>query len=124
MIGWRVVTSSASANPSSCLTHASFSCSFSSPSSVSSLQFCMLIYHMLITVAKREQFRETTAVGYSCVLFGWMTLLAVKQPGARQAAAAAAQGGSAWQAGSLAGVACGCEVLWARNAAPVGRPYQ
>ncbi|KAL4442121.1 hypothetical protein ABPG77_011382 [Micractinium sp. CCAP 211/92] len=43
--------------------------------------FCVLLYHLLIVVARREQYRDVTAVGYSCVLFGWMTLLATKQPG-------------------------------------------
>ena len=51
------------------------------PCCVRLLQFCVLIYHLLVTIAKKEQFQYVTAVGYSCVLFGWMTLLAVKQPG-------------------------------------------
>ncbi|PSC69748.1 rhomboid family [Micractinium conductrix] len=42
---------------------------------------CVLLYHVLIVALKREQYRDVTAVGYSCVLFGWMTLLATRQPG-------------------------------------------
>ncbi|XP_020597518.1 RHOMBOID-like protein 13 [Phalaenopsis equestris] len=37
-------------------------------------------YHILIQKFKLEYFRRVTAVGYSCVVFGWMTILAVKQP--------------------------------------------
>jgi membrane associated rhomboid family serine protease len=36
-------------------------------------------YHM-IQRFKVEYFRRVTAVGYSCVVFGWMTILAAKQP--------------------------------------------
>lgn len=49
-----------------------------------SRQFCVLLYRLLIVVARREQYRDVTAVGYSCVLFGWMTLLATKQPGGHE----------------------------------------
>ncbi|EFN58079.1 hypothetical protein CHLNCDRAFT_142374 [Chlorella variabilis] len=42
---------------------------------------CILIYHLLIVVGQREQYREVTAVGYSCVLFGWMSLMATSKPG-------------------------------------------
>ncbi len=42
---------------------------------------CLALYHGAIKFTGREQYRTTTAVGYSCVLFGWMTVLAVKQPG-------------------------------------------
>ncbi|XP_024402289.1 RHOMBOID-like protein 13 [Physcomitrium patens] len=38
------------------------------------------MYHVLITRAKLEYYRRVTAVGYSCVVFGWMTILAVRQP--------------------------------------------
>ncbi|KAG0476725.1 hypothetical protein HPP92_013566 [Vanilla planifolia] len=38
------------------------------------------VYHVLIQKFKLEYFRRVTAVGYSCVVFGWMTILAVKQP--------------------------------------------
>lgn len=38
------------------------------------------MYHVLITRFKLDLFRRVTAVGYSCVVFGWMTILAVKQP--------------------------------------------
>ncbi|XP_077225268.1 RHOMBOID-like protein 13 [Tasmannia lanceolata] len=37
-------------------------------------------YHILIQKFKFEYFKRVTAVGYSCVVFGWMTILAVKQP--------------------------------------------
>lgn len=40
-------------------------------------------YHVLIQKFKIEYFRRVTAVGYSCVVFGWMTILAVKQPSAK-----------------------------------------
>lgn len=38
------------------------------------------MYHVLITRFNLEFFRRMTAVGYSCVVFGWMTVLSVKQP--------------------------------------------
>lgn len=38
------------------------------------------MYHVLITRFKLEYYRRVTAVGYSCVVFGWMTILAVRQP--------------------------------------------
>lgn len=47
-------------------------------------QICLALYHLLIVVGKREQYCDVTAVGYSAVLFGWMTLLATKQPGGRR----------------------------------------
>jgi membrane associated rhomboid family serine protease len=37
-------------------------------------------YHMMIQRFKVEYFRRVTTVGYSCVVFGRMTILAVKQP--------------------------------------------
>jgi membrane associated rhomboid family serine protease len=37
-------------------------------------------YHIMIQRFKVEYFRRVTAVGYSCVVFGWMTILAAKQP--------------------------------------------
>lgn len=40
-------------------------------------------YHVLVQRFKIEYFRRVTAVGYSCVVFGWMTVLAVKQPSSR-----------------------------------------
>jgi cytochrome c oxidase subunit IV len=36
-------------------------------------------YHMMIERFKVEYFRRVTSVGYSCVVFGWMTILAAKQ---------------------------------------------
>ncbi|XP_010258529.1 PREDICTED: RHOMBOID-like protein 13 [Nelumbo nucifera] len=41
------------------------------------------IYHILIQKFKLDYFRRVTAVGYSCVVFGWMTILAVKQPSSK-----------------------------------------
>ncbi|KAK8913801.1 hypothetical protein KSP39_PZI023762 [Platanthera zijinensis] len=38
------------------------------------------VYHVLVQRFKLDYFRKVTAVGYSCVVFGWMTILAVKQP--------------------------------------------
>ncbi|XP_031478100.1 RHOMBOID-like protein 13 [Nymphaea colorata] len=43
----------------------------------------LLLYHVLIQKFKLEYFRRVTAVGYSCVVFGWMTILAVKQPSSK-----------------------------------------
>lgn len=40
-------------------------------------------YHVLIKKFKLEYFRRVTAVGYSCVVFGWMTILSVKQPSSK-----------------------------------------
>ncbi|XP_008788198.1 RHOMBOID-like protein 13 [Phoenix dactylifera] len=41
------------------------------------------VYHILIQKFKLEYFRRVTAVGYSCVVFGWMTVLAAKQPSSK-----------------------------------------
>ncbi|KAJ4896193.1 RHOMBOID-like protein 13 [Raphanus sativus] len=41
------------------------------------------MYHLLIGRFKIEYFRRVTAVGYSCVVFGWMTILSVKQPSSK-----------------------------------------
>lgn len=41
------------------------------------------VYHVLIQKLKLEYFRRVTAVGYSCVVFGWMTILATKQPSSK-----------------------------------------
>lgn len=41
------------------------------------------IYHIMIQRFKVEYFRRVTAVGYSCVVFGWMTILAAKQPSSK-----------------------------------------
>ncbi|ESW03934.1 hypothetical protein PHAVU_011G053600 [Phaseolus vulgaris] len=43
----------------------------------------LAMYHMLIQRFKLEYFRRVTAVGYSCVVFGWMTILSVKQPSSK-----------------------------------------
>jgi membrane associated rhomboid family serine protease len=37
-------------------------------------------YHIMIQRFKVEYVMRVTAVGYSCVVFGWMTILAAKQP--------------------------------------------
>lgn len=41
------------------------------------------MYHILIQRFKIEYFKRVTAVGYSCVVFGWMTILSVKQPSSK-----------------------------------------
>lgn len=41
------------------------------------------IYHVMIRRFKVDYFRRVTAVGYSCVVFGWMTILAAKQPSSK-----------------------------------------
>jgi membrane associated rhomboid family serine protease len=41
------------------------------------------VYHLMIQRFKVEYFRRVTAVGYSCVVFGWMTILAAKQPSSK-----------------------------------------
>lgn len=41
--------------------------------------YCGALY-VLIFVAQQEQYRHVTVVGYSCVVFGWMTLLLVSKP--------------------------------------------
>ncbi|KAH7436242.1 hypothetical protein KP509_05G009900 [Ceratopteris richardii] len=41
------------------------------------------LYHLLIHRFKFEYYRRVTAVGYSCVVFGWMTILSVKQPSSK-----------------------------------------
>ena len=37
-------------------------------------------YHALLRWARQERYEHVTAVGYSCVVFGWMTVLSVRQP--------------------------------------------
>ncbi|CAA0831828.1 RHOMBOID-like protein 13 [Striga hermonthica] len=41
------------------------------------------MYHVLIQKLKLDYFRRVTAVGYSCVVFGWMTILSAKQPSSK-----------------------------------------
>ncbi|KAG6419872.1 hypothetical protein SASPL_116384 [Salvia splendens] len=41
------------------------------------------IYHILIKRFSLDYFRGVTAVGYSCVVFGWMTILSTKQPSSK-----------------------------------------
>ncbi|KAK9725121.1 hypothetical protein RND81_05G123800 [Saponaria officinalis] len=43
----------------------------------------LLCYHVLVQRLKLEYFQRVTAVGYSCVVFGWMTILSVKQPSSK-----------------------------------------
>ncbi|CAI6011833.1 unnamed protein product [Closterium sp. NIES-65] len=40
----------------------------------------LAVYHVLIHRWRLEYFRRVTAVGYSCVVFGWMTVLSVRRP--------------------------------------------
>lgn len=42
---------------------------------------CLGFYHVLIHVAKREEYARVTSVGYSCVAFGLMAILSVNQKG-------------------------------------------
>lgn len=37
-------------------------------------------YHVLLRWFRQERYEHVTAVGYSCVVFGWMTVLSVKHP--------------------------------------------
>ena len=43
----------------------------------------LAIYHLLIHRFKVEYYKRVTAVGYSCVVFGWMTILSAKQPSSK-----------------------------------------
>ncbi|CAI5495495.1 unnamed protein product [Closterium sp. Naga37s-1] len=40
----------------------------------------LAMYHVLIHRWRLEYFRRVTAVGYSCVVFGWMTVISVRRP--------------------------------------------
>ena len=42
------------------------------PYSPSPAQICLLLYHLMIYVGKREEYHHVLAVGYSCVIFGWV----------------------------------------------------
>ena len=44
------------------------------------LQLSLATYHALIKAAGRDEYRYVTAVGYSCVVFGWMTIVACRAP--------------------------------------------
>ena len=46
------------------------------------MQAVMGLALLAIKVFHREQYLRQVSVGYSCVVFGWMTILAVRQPGA------------------------------------------
>ncbi|KAJ7539038.1 hypothetical protein O6H91_11G074500 [Diphasiastrum complanatum] len=41
------------------------------------------MYHTLIHRFKLDYYKRVTAVGYSCIVFGWMTILAAKQPSSK-----------------------------------------
>lgn len=43
----------------------------------------LAMYHVLIVRFRLDHFKRVTAVGYSGVVFGWMTVLAVRQPSFR-----------------------------------------
>ena len=43
------------------------------------VQICLAIYHGLIHIFHKEQYRNVTAVGYSAVIFGWMALLSARK---------------------------------------------
>eukprot|EP00976_Prorocentrum_cordatum_P112653 1195571-Prorocentrum_minimum.AAC.4 len=44
------------------------------------LVLVLAIYHALIRFWKKEEYVHVTAVGYSCVVFGWMTIIAQLHP--------------------------------------------
>lgn len=47
---------------------------------VGTMVLVLASYHALVRFARLERYENVTAVGYSCVVFGWMTVLAVKRP--------------------------------------------
>lgn len=48
-------------------------------------QMILLLTYLLIHVAHKPEYAHTSAVGYSCVLFGWMALLSSpRHPGAQR----------------------------------------
>lgn len=47
-----------------------------------SMLIAMGTYHILLTRFAMRQYENTVAVGYSCVVFGWMTILSLYQPDA------------------------------------------
>lgn len=44
------------------------------------MQVTLGLYYLAVEVCGLERYREATSVGYSGVVFGWMALLASKQP--------------------------------------------
>ena len=46
---------------------------------VGTMALVILSYHVLVRMG-HERYERVTAVGYSCVVFGWMTVLSVRQP--------------------------------------------
>ncbi|GIL60117.1 hypothetical protein Vafri_14756 [Volvox africanus] len=51
---------------------------------LTSAAVCLLLHHLAIVLLGKDRMRHTLMVGYSCVLFGWMTLIAWQSQG-RQA---------------------------------------
>jgi hypothetical protein len=47
---------------------------------VGTMVLVLAAYHCLAKWGRQERYEHATAVGYSCVVFGWMTVLSVKQP--------------------------------------------
>ncbi|KAL0477959.1 hypothetical protein AKO1_005319, partial [Acrasis kona] len=45
-----------------------------------SFGFMLGCYKLLISKMGREEYRNVNAVGYSCILFGWMTIVSFKNP--------------------------------------------
>jgi hypothetical protein len=52
------------------------------PGCTAVVQVALLMYHVMVVLAHREQYRSVVTVGYSGVLFGWMAIISVKNPGA------------------------------------------
>ena len=46
---------------------------------VCTMALVILSHHVLVRMG-HERYERVTAVGYSCVVFGWMTVLSVRQP--------------------------------------------
>jgi len=45
-----------------------------------SVALLLVMYHVLIKMFNKDIYMNTYCLGYSCVLFGWMTLVAAKTP--------------------------------------------
>ncbi|GLI70738.1 hypothetical protein VaNZ11_015763 [Volvox africanus] len=50
---------------------------------LASAAVCLLLHHAVIVLLGKDHMRHTLMVGYSCVLFGWMTLIAWRSQGHR-----------------------------------------
>jgi membrane associated rhomboid family serine protease len=48
-----------------------------------SFVFNLAVYKLLIWKLNWDHYRQVNAVGYSCVLFGWMTIAVLLQPDAK-----------------------------------------